>query len=214
MAIREDDGIVYSVMYIKEPNQFIELEDCFVMKFQYKDMWYTSYIDKDDYEKVSSRHWRASHKKNKIYAVSGSKAKDNVVYLHNFVMNYTYQDKKEVDHIDGNSLNNRKTNLRVVDRQVNIDNTKVRIDNKIGIRGVSYSSRDKIYVTDFSYHGQRFYFKRWKTLEEAVYCRKFAEEYFGIETLSKNPLAQQYLTLSTEKVEEIKQYVHSKISGN
>lgn len=199
-------------MYIKEKNQFIELKDCYLMKVQYKNIWYDVYIDKDDYEIVSSRHWRTSHKKRKVYIVSGSKAKNNVVYLHNFIMNYVYQDKKEIDHIDGNSLNNRKSNLRLVSRQANIDNTKVRIDNKIGIRGVSYSKKEKKYVCDFTYHKTRYYFKHWNTCEQAVYCRKFAEEYFGIETLSKNPLAKQYLTLSDEEAKIIKQEVHNKIS--
>lgn len=199
-------------MYIKENNKFIELEDCFMVKIQYKNIWYKSYIDKEDYEKVIQRHWRVSHKKNKVYAVSGSKAKNNVVYLHNYILDYQYQDKLEVDHIDGNSLNNRRNNLRIVPRQVNIDNTRVRIDNQIGIRGISRDKRNNTFIVDFTYHKKRFYFRTWKSCTEAVYCRKFAEEYYGIETLNKNPLAQQYLILSDIEADKIKQYVHKKIS--
>ena len=191
-------------MYKKEDNIFVKNDDgSYLMKVQYKNIWYNVYIDEDDFEKVSKRHWRSSHKKRKVYIVSGSKAKNNTVYLHNYIMNYTYISGYEVDHIDGNSLNNRKCNLRLVTRQENIINTRVRIDNKIGIRGISYSKRDKLYTVDFYYMKKRYYFPRWKTIEEAVYCRKFAEEYFHMNILNNNPLVLQYLTLDKEKQTEI-----------
>ena len=95
----------------------------------------------------------------------------------------------------------------------NIDNTKVRIDNKIGIRGVSKITKSKKYKCDFSYHGKRFYFKDWNTVEEAVYNRKVVEDFFGIETLSKNPLALQYINkLTKEQKRLIENYVYAKIS--
>lgn len=199
-------------MNIKEPNKYTELEDCYLLEVQYKDIWYKSYIDKEDYEKIKTRHWRASHKKRKVYLVSGSKAKNNVVYIHNFLLDYVYHPGFEVDHTDGNSLNNRKNNLRIISRQANIDNTKVRCDNQIGIRGITQNKKSKLFVCDFYYHKKRFYFKNWKTIEEAIYCRKYAEEYFGIEILSKNPLTKQYLTLSNFEAQEIKEYVHNIIS--
>ena len=187
-----------------DDNIFIKNDDdSYTMKVQYKNIWYDVYIDEDDFDKVSKRHWRTSHKKRKIYIVSGSVTKKNTVYLHNFIMNYTYISGYEVDHIDGNSLNNRKNNLRIVSRQENITNTRVRIDNKIGIRGISYSKHDKVYVVDFHYRKRRFYFPHWKKLEQAVYCRKFAEEYFGMEILKNNPLVPQYLTLDEEEQERI-----------
>lgn len=198
----------------KEDNKYIIKENYCILQVQYKNYWYDVYIDLEDIEKVQQYHWRASHKKNKVYIITGSFANHNAKYLHNFLMNYIPQDKMEIDHIDGNSLNNQKNNLRLVTRQENIDNTKVRIDNQIGIRGVSQNKKNHLYKCDFSFHGHRYYFKDWKTVEEAVYCRKYAEEYFNIDTLNKNFLAVQYLTLSLSEQEKIKQYVHNKISGN
>lgn len=188
----------------KENNIFVKNDDgSYLMKVQYKDIWYNVYIDEDDFEKVSKRHWRSSRKKRKVYIVSGSKTKNNIVYLHNYIMNYVYTSGYEVDHIDGNSLNNRKCNLRIVSRAENIINTRVRIDNKIGIKGISYNKRDKLYIVDFCYMKQRYYFPHWKTIEEAVYCRKFTEEYFHMNILNSNPLVLQYLTLDEEKQKEI-----------
>lgn len=187
----------------------------YVLKIKYKTEFINCYFDKEDYEYVVQKHWRTSHKKNKIYIVTGKSGKqDNpLIYIHNYILHYTPTADYEVDHIDGNSCNNRKNNLRIVSRQENIDNTKVRIDNIIGIRGVSQISASGHWKCDFVYHKKRFYFKDWKTVEEAVYNRKVAEDYFHLETLSKNPLAQQYIDkLSEDQKQTIKQYTYDKIS--
>lgn len=196
-------------------NRYTFFEDYILLEIKYKNEYIPTYIDIEDYERVKVKHWRASHKRNKVYICSGKSGNKEtpLIYLHNYILNYTPIPQQEVDHIDGNSCNNRKSNLRIVPRQQNIDNTRVRIDNKIGIRGVSKVTKTGLYKCDFSYHGQRYYFKDWKTVEEAVYNRKIAEEFFGIETLNKNPLAQQYVDkLSAKQKEEIEKYTHCKIS--
>jgi len=194
-------------------NIYKEYDNYYLIQVQYKNEYIPVYIDKEDFNRVKQYNWRTSHKKNKIYIVTGQSREHTLMYLHNYIMNYTPIPQQEVDHIDGNSCNNRKSNLKLVSRQKNIDNTRVRIDNQIGIRGVSYSQRDKKYKCDFSYHKERYYFMSWKTCEEAVCCRKYAEEYFKLETLSKNPLAQQYLNkLTEEQKENIRSYVYDKIS--
>ncbi len=42
----------------------------------------------------------------------------------------------EIDHINGDSLDNRITNLRSVSRSVNMKNQKLRSDNKSGVPGI------------------------------------------------------------------------------
>lgn len=199
-------------MYIKDQNRFEKHSDYYVMNVQYKDMWYEFQIDIDDYEKVSNRHWRVSHKRNKVYAISGSKTKHNVVYLHSYILGHAHINGLEVDHIDGNSFNNRKSNLRICLRTENIQNVGARPSNKIGIRGITYNPNWHSYVVDFSYNKQRYYFPHWKTLEEAVYCRKFAEEAFGLWMIERNPVAQNYLTLSSGESERIKCIVLTNIA--
>jgi HNH endonuclease len=44
----------------------------------------------------------------------------------------------DIDHIDGNSLNNSVENLRLVSTAVNSRNQKQRIDNSSGFTGVSF----------------------------------------------------------------------------
>lgn len=173
----------------------------------------STYISIDDYDAARNYTWRVSKKRQKYYVVSGSFKKGTQLYLHNMVAGKV--DGLEVDHIDGNSLNNRRENLRMVSRQDNIDNQRAtRIDNKIGIRGIAYSTRDKCFKVDFNYHGVRFYTKHWSSIEEAVWCRKCFEDFFGINALASNPLAEQYYTLPDVKRVEIEQYVHQQILGN
>lgn len=52
----------------------------------------------------------------------------------------------EVDHIDGNSMNNKKDNLRTVQKAVNQRNAKMRSDNTTGVTGVQYQVRQNRYV--------------------------------------------------------------------
>lgn len=182
-----------------------------VINVLYHNKVISAQIDYDDYERTKQYIWRISKKKNKFYLLTGSKFKSTVTYLHKFILNQEIPEGYEIDHKDGNSLNNRKSNLRIVTRLENIQNTRERIDNQIGIRGIS-PDRNKTYKVDFAFNKQRYYFKNWNSLEEAVYCRKFAEEFFGLEMLKNNPKAMPYLTLSKSKQEEIYTYVIEQIS--
>jgi hypothetical protein len=172
------------------------------------------YIDIDDYENVSQYTWRISKKRLKYYVITGSFKKGTMRYLHNLIVG-SVPNGYEVDHIDGNSLNNRSKNLRIVSRQENVDNQRAtRIDNQIGIRGIAYSRANKNYKVDFYYHKNRFYTKDWQSIEEAVWCRYCFEEYFGLDLIRNNPLVNQYDILSTEEKEKIHQYVLQQILRN
>lgn len=91
-------------------------------------------------------------------------------------MNHTPNKLTEIDHIDGESLHNKKENLRLVDRIDNIHNVCVRDDNKsTGIRGISYDGRYNKYTVDFYYNKKRYYFKPFKNIAHAVYLRYLCE---------------------------------------
>ena len=194
-------------------NVYICCGDYYELKIGYKDMFYTAYISAIDYPKVSSRSWRTSHKKNKVYVISGNTHTKDTVYLHNFVMNFVYSENYgyEVDHINGNSLDNRRENLRIFSRQENIENTRVRSDNQIGIRGISYNKSNNKYKCDFSNRGVRIYFRDFDTLAEAVYCRYFIELFCSIDIASDNPMVEQYISqLSEDQKHQIEKYAINK----
>lgn len=59
----------------------------------------------------------------------------------------------ELDHIDGNKLNNRITNLRIVTRKQNCENKGAQKNNQLGLRGVSFNTRLKKYVAQIQHNG-------------------------------------------------------------
>lgn len=201
-------------IYQKVLNEYKETETGIQLKIGYKDTFVITEFDKDLFQRVSQRHWRVCAKRNKLYVISGNFADGSAIYLHTICSRKALFPKGyEIDHYDGNSLNNHTNNLRLVTRQENILNTNVRCDNKLKIRGVSYSLRDRNYVTDFSYLNNRFYSKRWNTIEEAIYCRYCYEKYFNLKILEHNEIAMQYMqNFDQSKKELIESYVLSQIS--
>jgi hypothetical protein len=170
-------------------------------------------IDIDDVEKCSIRRWRISKKRNKIYVVSGSNV-NKMVYLQRYVLNY--YGELEVDHIDGNSLNNTKENLRTVKRTDNITNVAPRINSKTQIRGVSYCKKDNNYSVDFIYHKQRFYFKPFIKIEMAVYLRYLCEINYckDFRYTSNDESIKGHINLLSEKEKkEIENYFYLKTKG-
>lgn len=195
-------------------NTWAVYDDYAVCNVSYHSGIVSFYVDRPDYDAVSKRTWRIAQKRQKYYVVSGSSKKNTACYLHEMVLG-GHKDGYEIDHIDGNSLNNRRANLRYVSKQENVDNQRAtRIDNQIGIRGVVYVKTSGMYKVDFYNHGTRYYTKDWNTVEEAVWCRYCFEDYFGLNAIKSNPLAEQYYTLSDCAREDIKRYVLEKILGN
>lgn len=164
-------------------------------------------IDVSAYTLVSSYTWRISKKRQKYYVVSGSAKKGTLMYVHQLILGPTPAGM-EIDHIDGNSLNNRKANLRFVSHQENVDNIKAtRIDNQIGIRGIVYEKKSRKYKVDFYYHGHRYYLKDWDTLEEAAWCRYYLEQYFNIHMIEANPIFAQFQDTNNSIRQSIEAYV-------
>lgn len=87
---------------------------------------------------------------------------------------------EDVDHINGDRLDNRWSNLRLVDRQTNLRNAGVRSDNTSGQPGVSYAKdRKKWHAYINSDKGRRTSLGHFDTHEEAVVARVSAERMIG-----------------------------------
>ncbi|WP_429497284.1 HNH endonuclease [Robbsia andropogonis] len=64
------------------------------------------------------------------------------VAVHRFVMGLESGDKRVVDHINGNKLDNRSANLRITDRSINALNRRTPYaSNSTGFLGVSLDQR-------------------------------------------------------------------------
>ena len=85
-------------------------------------------VDDEHYEELSKYKWKAKPNGgcNNFYAVRNVKNKDGVCSLlrmHRVVLGY--EGNLDVDHINKNSLDNRRDNLRVVSQSINLQNMKI-----------------------------------------------------------------------------------------
>ena len=87
---------------------------------------------------------------------------------------------KEVDHIDGNTLNNDINNLRESTHSENICNSKLRVDSKTGVKNVSWNKRSQKYSVKLNVSGKRYEFGFYEDLELAELVAVMArEKYHG-----------------------------------
>ena len=84
---------------------------------------------------------------------------------------------KQVDHIDGDKLNNRIENLRLADNSQNQANTPVRKTNNTGIKGSFFVKKTGKYQSAITWQNTTYYLGNFDTAEEAGEAyRKKAEE--------------------------------------
>lgn len=75
----------------------------------------------------------------------------------------------EVDHINGNKLDNRIENLRASDSTTNKYNVGIKKDNTSGIKGVHFSKRDKKWVVSFKVNGKIKWFGQYFDINVAKF---------------------------------------------
>jgi hypothetical protein len=91
---------------------------------------FVALVDPEDYDVLSKCKWHAAKNGNTVYAKRGLNSK--TIFMHRAVIECKTGD--EIDHIDGNGLNNQKSNLRVASPRVNQQNQHV--NKKSGYTGV------------------------------------------------------------------------------
>ena len=84
-----------------------------------------------------------------------------------------------VDHKDQNTLNNRKSNLRIVTRSFNVQNKIYNIKNISGFTGVHWEKTRKRYIVKISHNRKSFYLGSFKNPVDAAkaYDKKALELY-------------------------------------
>lgn len=90
-----------------------------------------------------------------------------------------------IDHINGDSLDNRIQNLRVVDRTINARNRKTESTNTSGITGVNFHKESKKWRAVIHVGGgKQLWLGLFKHKNEAAIARRAAEKVLGYNTRS------------------------------
>lgn len=101
--------------------------------------------------------------------------------LHKFVMDV--KDNRVVDHIDHDTLNNTKENLRVISHSDNSTNRKSRnSNNKSGYRNVCWSKSEKKWLVQLSVNKKNTVLGKFEheDLDEAgKFAEKMRQKYYG-----------------------------------
>ena len=120
-------------------------------------------LDDDDYELVI-KYWKWQVTKNRNHIYVQKRINNKLVYLHRLILNFP---KGYVDHINHDTLDNRKSNLRIATNSDNLRNGNLRINNKTGINGVYFDKSRNKYLASIKVNYKKIFIGRYNTLEEA-----------------------------------------------
>jgi hypothetical protein len=129
-------------------------------------------VDDNDFAHLSKWRWCDN---GNGYARRNA-GKQGKQFMHRVILGAS--DGSHVDHVNGDSLDNRRLNLRYATQRQNVQNGKIRKTNLLGIKGVSRNRlkfRARIVINGSERHLGSF-----DTIQEAkdVYD-KAAKEHFG-----------------------------------
>lgn len=133
-------------------------------------------VDRGDYEKVRPyRWWVVDGYACCSVTVDGFKT---TMLMHRFVMDVPNGDPREVDHVNRNRMDNRRSNLQITDRWGNEEN-----HDRSGLasmkRGVSFEKKTGRWRAQATYQGVYQHIGTFDTEEKAIAARMAWEERHG-----------------------------------
>lgn len=154
---------------------------------------FETYFDLEDFDKIdkSNLSWHMKYAQNtKSYYIRATandgysedgKRKQRPIYLHKLIMDADFSKGEQVDHLDHDTLNNRKYNLKIKDNTRNATNRHgANRNSTTGVRNVFWSSGDQRYVVQLQVEGRNKRFGSFKNLDEAAnLAEKLREEIYG-----------------------------------
>lgn len=145
---------------------------------------YPIVLDDEDYAEVSKYRWNTCHSRGTRYAhrTVCSEGKQRDIRLHRQLLNLNPGDGIQVDHINGDGLDNRRCNLRTCTRVQNHANmcNRKRRSSASGFIGVYRSQRDTGWEAHIQYSGRPIYCGLFKDPADAARARdKKAIELLG-----------------------------------
>lgn len=129
-------------------------------------------VDEEDfYEYMRDTGWWAlKHPESSDYYVQGF-YKGKQCCIHQLISGSYFIEDGVTDHISGNTLDNRKCNLRITDMQGNAKNRRVPRNNSSGYQGISELANGK-FRTYVTVDGIQKFLGTYENIEDAIEARK------------------------------------------
>lgn len=133
-------------------------------------------IDAADASLVTDTLWSATHIGRRWYAIG--RINGEQVLMHRLITNAAIG--MDVDHIDGDGLNNKRDNLRIATRSQNMANVSIGPRSKSGFKGVSWHAGAGRWRATTISNGRQVHLGYFDNVEDAAraYDAK-AREIFG-----------------------------------
>lgn len=127
-------------------------------------------VDNEDFVLLNQFHWKFDKSTGYACRTLYPKGKE---YMHR-VIHPTIK-PLQVDHINRNKLDNRRTNLRGVSPKVNLNNTSLRVTNKSGYKGVWFWKERQKWSSYIWLNYKKIHLGLFTNLNEAINARQIAE---------------------------------------
>lgn len=129
-------------------------------------------VDDEDFEYLNHWKWQM-HTGGYAYRTTGNTGNRRVIYMHREV-NKTPRGMI-TDHINGDKLDNRRSNLRTVNKSKNAINTGLRSTNRSGHKGVSWSKLHNKWESYIWKNNKQIHLGIYDDITDAIKVRKKAE---------------------------------------
>lgn len=137
-------------------------------------------VDDEDYEELAKYKWGVLKVHQSSHATRTTKTKNESRFMHRIIFK-AKTGEPFIDHIDGNGLNNQKSNLRWASRSENMQNSKKTLGKRHSkYKGVSFHKGSKKWCANIRKETKKIYLGLFETEIAAAQCyNKVAKEIFG-----------------------------------
>lgn len=133
---------------------------------------YVSLVDDEDFEYLNQWKWQVLKKKYTQYAARTIyiNGEQTAILMHRLIMELS--DKRQIDHIDHNGLNNQKNNLRICTNGQNQMNKRACGNSKyLGVNVIYKRNKNKTYkyiTSEIAFNKKRIHLGAFQTEEDAA----------------------------------------------
>lgn len=120
-------------------------------------------VDYDDLPNICKYKWSYHHQGYAFIRRDG-----HTEFLHRFILGLSRKDGFQIDHINGDGLDNRKSNLRFSTQSQNIANSKKKKNCSSQYKGVSFIKKRSRWWAQIKKDGKHYHTKYFNSEREAA----------------------------------------------